>query len=191
MASSVLYDLDMSVEQEAANEPLDPAQRQLALQAWLAANYRRLHQRLLHQLRCPDLASECLHDAWLRLGETSVAAVQNPEAYVYRVACNVAMDRMRSNRPWHCVEDADSELAAVERAMARLPGRHRAVMVALRIDEMTRDEVAARYRLSLRRVDTALRQALDYCAEQSSRQAAGTFRPGRGQARLTHAGRGA
>lgn len=201
MALSILYDLEAAAGDEAANEPLDEAQRRLALQGFLAANYDHLKRRLLRHLGCPDMASDCLHDAWLRLGDIEVrAAVQNPEAYVYRVACNVATDRMRSNRPWQYTGDADTELegladdapgpdhiaaarsdlAAVERAMERLPRRHRLVMVALRIDEMTRQEVASRYALSLRGVDTALRQALDYCAENTGQQvSAGVSRPRR------------
>ncbi|MGJ7544781.1 RNA polymerase sigma factor [Variovorax sp. LT1R16] len=159
-----------------------------ALREFLAANYTRLHQRLLCHLGSPDLASDCLHDAWLRLGEMNVSEpVQNPEAYVYRVACNLAMDRLRSNRPWQYASDVDSELEAlsdqspgpdviaearseleaVERAMEHLPRRHRSVLVALRLEDKTRQEVAAWLRISLRSVDTALRQALDHCAEAS------------------------
>jgi RNA polymerase sigma factor (sigma-70 family) len=192
MASSILYELETLAGDEAANEPLDDAQRRVALQAFLVAHYERLRHRLVRHLGCASLASECLHDAWLRLGEMEVrAAVQNPEAYVYRVACNVAMDRMRSQRPWQYVGDADDALAdfadqtpgpaqtaaaradlrAVDRALARLPRRHRAVLVALRIDEMSRHEVASRQGISLRSVDTALRQALDYCAVDSGREA--------------------
>lgn len=192
MALSILYDLEAAAGDEAANEPMDEAQRRVALQAFLVTHYERLRHRLVRHLGCPSLASECLHDAWLRLGEMEVrAAVQNPEAYVYRVACNVAMDRMRSQRPWQFVGDADDALAdfadetpgpaqtaaaradlrAVDRAMARLPRRHRAVLVALRIDELSRHEVASRQGISLRSVDTALRQALDYCAVHSGREA--------------------
>lgn len=54
--------------------------------------------------------------------------------------------------------------------MERLPRRHRSILIALRIDEMTRQEAAARFDLSLRSVDTALRQALDYCAENTGQQ---------------------
>lgn len=191
MASSILHaPAAPSGDDEAANEPLDEAQRRVALQAFIAGHYERLRHRLMRHLGCPALASECLHDAWLRLGEMDVrAAVQNPEAYVYRVACNVAMDRMRSHRPWqyagiaddaldHVADEAPgpehiaadrSKLAAVDRAMARLPRRHRAVLVALRIDELSRDEVARRQGISLRSVDTALRQALDHCAAGSGR----------------------
>jgi RNA polymerase sigma factor (sigma-70 family) len=158
----------------------------VALRDCLVANYDRLYRRLLRFLGCPDQAGDCLHDAWLRLGEMTIsAAVQNPIAYVYRVACNVAMDRLRGNRFWQCAGDPDadpgdavdpspgpdliaearSDLAAVERAIRRLPVHHQCILMELRINELTRQEVATLHGISLRRVDTALRQALDYCAE--------------------------
>ncbi len=176
---------------EAANEPLGQAHHGFALQDFLVANYERLRQRLLHRVGCAHLASDCLHDTWLRLGETVVGEpVLSPERYILRVACNLAIDYLRTDRPWQYSGDAEavleqfvdhspgpetiaqarSELHAVDRAMERMPRRHRAVLISLRIDEMTRDEVATRYGLSLRGVDTALRQALDHCANSSGQQ---------------------
>lgn len=160
-----------------------------ALRACLEANYARLHRRLLQHLGCSDLASDCLHDAWLRLGGMTVSAVvHSPEAYVYRVACNIATDRLRSNRLWQDAGDADPELdsfadpapgpeavaalrsdiQAVDRALQLLPYRHQHILTALRVDERTRDEVAAAYGISLRRVDTILRQALDVCTGKTT-----------------------
>jgi RNA polymerase sigma factor (sigma-70 family) len=162
-------------------------QRGVALRDCLAANYAHLHRRLLRYLGCADQASDCLHDAWLRLGETSVsAAVQNPEAYVYRVACNVAIDRLRGERALlniggidgeldqiadhapgpDMVAEARSELEAMARALQRLPRLHSAILMALRVDEIPRQEVADRYGLSLRTVDTALRRALECCGRK-------------------------
>jgi RNA polymerase sigma-70 factor (ECF subfamily) len=159
----------------------------IVLRDCLTANYGRLHRRLSGYLGCSDRASDCLHDAWLRLGDTTMpAAVRHPEAYVYRVACNLAMDDLRGNRARQCVGDAGTELehladpspgpdrvaearlevAAMARAIRQLPRRHQAILMALRLDELTRHEVAARHGLSLRCVDTALRQALDYCTTQ-------------------------
>jgi RNA polymerase sigma factor (sigma-70 family) len=150
----------------------------------LAANYAHLHRRLLRHLGCPDQASDCLHDAWLRLGEVCVsAAVQNPEAYIYRVACNAAIDRLRGYRALYGPGDPDvdieqlvdtapgpdrvaearSNLEAMVRTLQRLPRLHQAILVALRVDETPRQEVAARYGLSLRNVDTVLRKALERC----------------------------
>ena len=164
----------------------------IVLGDFLAVNYARLHRRLLRNLGCPDLASDCLHDAWLRLAGTSVPVfVQNPNAYVYRVACNVAMDQLRGTRSSQhddeaAIEDltdpapgpdliasARSDLAAVERAMQRMPYRHRSVLVALRIEEKTRQEVADEYQVSLTSIDTMLRQALDHCVQETGQNAIG------------------
>lgn len=179
----------------AAGEPADlrsdAMQRSAVLQGILAANYDYLRRRLLRQFDCPELAGECLHDAWLRLGETQLREdVHSPVAYIYRMACNLALDRLRGRRAWQSmaepgdvldalpdrapgpelVAEARSVVAAMDRALARLPHRHRSVLLALRLDEMTRQEAAARFELSLRGVDTSLRQALEYCAESIGRQ---------------------
>lgn len=150
-------------------------------QAVLVTNYAPLHRRLARHLGCADAATESLHDAWLRLAGAALAeTVQNPVAYIYRVACNTATDRVRADRPWQYTVDgqdalehladlspgpdliaqARSDLEAVERAMQGLPRRHQDILVALRVHELTRQEVAVQHGLSLRRVDTTLRQAL-------------------------------
>lgn len=158
------------------------------LRDFLTENYDRLYRRLLRYFGCPDQASDCLHDAWLRLGDMELpAAVSHPEAYVYRVACNLALDRIRSSRTWQSFADFEemdaivdplpgpdqiaeirSELAAVERAIRSLPHRCQSVLFDLRINNLTRHQVAVRHGLSLRRVDTILRQTLDHCAANSS-----------------------
>lgn len=158
------------------------------LQHYLTAHYVHLHRRLARYLGCPDQASDSLHDAWVRLGEMALPdAVQNPESYVYRVACNQAIDSMRCNRPWQYTADVEaameyaadagpgpeqiaemrSEVEAVERALNGLPRHHQEILKNLRLEDLTRQEVAARHGLSLRNVDTMLRQALDYCADQT------------------------
>lgn len=164
----------------------------LLLRDVLAANYQRLHRRLQRHLGCADQASDSLHEAWLRLCDMRLpSAVQNPEAYVYRVACNAAIDQLRNHR-WHpCIADTDKisddvtdpapgpdavaearcTLTVVDRAMRQLPHRHQEVLMALRVEEQTRHQVAARHGISLRRVDTILRQALDHCASVTSRHA--------------------
>ncbi|MGJ7498857.1 RNA polymerase sigma factor [Variovorax sp. ZT5P49] len=159
----------------------------------LVANYIVLHHRLTRHLGCPDLASECLHDAWLRLGDLTVfTSMRSPEAYVYRTACNLAMDCLRSSRAWQYTSDADTELeriidlspgpeliaearsdlVAVDRAMNRLPRRHQEILLGLRVHEMTRQEVAIRQGLSLRRVDNALSKALEHCADYLNKSCA-------------------
>lgn len=190
MAPSVLCEQEAPPRDEAANESQDEAQRRLALQVFLCSNYEGLRRKLTRHLGCVEMASECLHDAWLRLGHLRVGApVENPNAYVYRVACNLAMDRLRSEGARRHVDDPHTavemaiddapgpeemalvraEVGSVDRAMQGLPRRHRAVLEALRIEEKTRQEVASHYGLSLRKVDTVLRQALDHCGAMTGR----------------------
>jgi RNA polymerase sigma-70 factor (ECF subfamily) len=161
----------------------------IVLRACLVENYNRFYSRLLWHLGCPDQARDCLHDAWLRLGEMRISAeVKNPVAYVYRVACNAAIDQRRSNRFWQgggelnrefheavidqapgpdVIAEACSKLANVERAILKLPIRHQYILMALRVNGLTRQEVAAVHGISRRRVDVILRQALDYCELQA------------------------
>ena len=172
------------------------------LQAVLEDNYAGLHRRLARHLGCAELASDSLHDAWLRLGALAVDGpaplAHSPVAYVFRVACNAAMDSLRRSRAWLHADagegDGDAglvefladtaagperlaELQADVRRLAQavelLPRRHRQVLEALRVDELTRQEVAQRHDMSLRNVDTALRQALDHCARHTGYAAQG------------------
>jgi RNA polymerase sigma-70 factor (ECF subfamily) len=156
----------------------------VSLRECLVANYNRLHRRLLQYLGCPDRASDCLHDAWIHLSDSSLpAGVRHPEAYVYRVARNLAIDSLRAGKSMMSLDDlgetdalvdpfpgpdrvaeSRSELAAVDRAVQCLPYRDQSILFDLRIQECSRGEVARRVGLSTRRVDTVLRQTLDYCA---------------------------
>ena len=90
---------------QAANDVAAPGQG-AQLQAVLESNYAALHRRLARHLGCAELASDSLHDAWLRLGPLAAgdadgaALAHSPVAYVFRVACNVATDSLRRHRAW-------------------------------------------------------------------------------------------
>ena len=188
----------------AANDvaPLPAPGQGARLQAVLESNYAGLHRRLTRHLGCAELASDSLHDAWLRLGAWTAwggaALAHSPVAYVFRVACNAAMDSLRRNRAWLYADEGDGDGVAVlvdiladtaagperlaelqadvrrlAQAVALLPRRHQQVLEALRVDELTRQEVAERHDMSLRNVDTALRQALDHCTRHTGHAALG------------------
>lgn len=192
---------------DVAEDPLVGTGPAVTLRDFLTANYARLQRRLARRLGCSDLACECLHETWLRLGQGALSGeVQCPEAYVYRAACNAATDQLRGNRSSqhvdqtelehlidpapgpHVLAELRSDLSAVEHAIQRLPHRHRYVLVALRIEEKSRQEVADGYRISLASVDTMLRQALDHCAEATGHAVIGGIsRARRGFSRRWHA----
>lgn len=201
MAISIPSGFEAAAGDDTAHGRCTAAMQGNALRGFLVAHYDDLQRKLTRHLGCADMASECLHDAWLRLGQSEVSGpVQSPEAYIYRMACNAATDRVRRNRPWQYGGDADealehfvdgtpgpddiaavrSDLAAVERALQDLPRRHRAVLIALRIDEMTRQDVARHHDISLRSVDTVLRQALHHCAEKTQQHVPVAARPAQG-----------
>lgn len=196
----------MRPRRQAANDmaplPISAPGQGARLQAVLEGNYATLQRRLARHLGCVELASDSLHDAWLRLGALTAAdgaaLAHSPVAYVFRVACNAAMDSLRRNRAWLYADESGedgagglvdfladtaagperlAELQADVRRLAQavdlLPRRHRQVLEALRVDELTRQEVAERHDMSLRNVDTALRQALDHCARHTGYAAQG------------------
>ncbi|MEG1326721.1 MAG: sigma-70 family RNA polymerase sigma factor, partial [Janthinobacterium sp.] len=194
----------MRLRRQAANDvaPLPPPGQGARLQAVLEGNYAALQRRLARHLGCAELASDSLHDAWLRLGALTAAdgaaLAHSPVAYVFRVACNAAMDSLRRNRAWLYADESGEDGAAglvdfladtaagperlaelqadvrrLAQAVDSLPRRHRQVLEALRLDELTRQEVAERHDMSLRNVDTALRQALDHCARHTGYAAQG------------------
>ena len=174
------------------------------LQAVLESNYASLHRRLTRHLGCAELASDSLHDAWLRLGAWTAwggpALAHSPVAYVFRVACNAATDSVRRNRAWLYADEGDgagagaaglvdfladtaagperlaelhADVRRLAQAVALLPRRHQQVLEALRVDELSRQQVAERHDMSLRNVDTALRQALDHCVRHTGHAALG------------------
>ncbi|AXA78394.1 RNA polymerase sigma factor [Achromobacter xylosoxidans] len=151
----------------------------------LVQGYAALHGRLARRLGCADLASEGLHGAWLRLARPVAGEVANADAYVFRMACHLAIDIVRARPSCVSLDDpeggcpdlcddapgpqaraeARSTLAALARAMDGLSRQQQAVLVALRVEGRSRDEVARWLGLSTRSIDTALRQALRHCAK--------------------------
>ena len=71
------------------------------------------------------------------------------------------------------IAEVPADVRRLAQAVALLPRRHQLVLEALRVDELTRQEVAERHDMSLRNVDTALRQALDHCARHTGHAAQG------------------
>jgi RNA polymerase sigma factor (sigma-70 family) len=160
-----------------------------ALRHLFLQRYERLRSRLARHLGSSDLAGEALQDTWLRLerGE-GIAVVHSHDAYLFRIAVNLARDRQRTEERrltsgevetlLTIVDDAPdaeqvavarSDLRALEVVMAELPPRQRAILLAARLDGLPRNEIAKRYRISKRLVQRELQQAQDYCAARMKR----------------------
>ncbi|WP_241116586.1 RNA polymerase sigma factor [Achromobacter xylosoxidans] len=185
MDMSVPFYVEFAVEAGYAVGAADDDNAVAMLRCHLEQHYDTLQRRLAKRVGCADLASECLHDAWLRLGERVLPRViRDPGAFVYRVACNAALDRLRGERRTVSLADMGDvadlgdeldlpdpqpgpdriidgrwRLALLEQALDTLPFRHRCVLFDLYAAGESRAQVARTYGLSLGTLDTLVRQA--------------------------------
>ena len=148
----------------------------------LVDRYDEFRRRLARRLGSAELASETLHEAWLRLARTgSAGAVDNPDSYVIRVALNVAYDRRQAESrhlsafdienlrhldddeldPQRILE-ARAEINELKQALDELPPRCRSIFVAARVDGTPHVEIARRHGMSTRMVERELKRAFDY-----------------------------
>ncbi|MEW6435565.1 MAG: RNA polymerase sigma factor [Pseudomonadota bacterium] len=154
------------------------------LREHLAAKYDDLRKVLIRRLGSDDLARETLHETWLHLDRTDgIGAMRSPNAYLLRVALNLATDRGRSEHrrlrrfevkaiiesiadaapgPAREVE-ARQELAALRIAIAKLPERQRAILIAARVEQVPHQKIAERFGISRRMVLIELKRALAEC----------------------------
>lgn len=162
------------------------------LRDFLLERYSHLKFLLSRRLGNPDLAGDALQDIWLRLenhgsGE-AIEPVQNPGAYLYRMAFNAAIDQQRaedrrlsvgevetmldlvSPAPGPAeVAEANSELDALIRAMEQMPTRRRDILLAVRLEGTPQRELAERFGISLRLVELELQRAQEHCAAKLGR----------------------
>ncbi|MEW6644688.1 MAG: sigma-70 family RNA polymerase sigma factor [Pseudomonadota bacterium] len=155
-----------------------------ALQRLLLLRYDDLKARLTRRLGSADAAGDALQDTWLRLqrGE-SLATVRNEDAFLFRIAFNIARDHLRADRRRLTTSEVDvllniadeapdamraiearSDIEMLKDIMADLPARQREILLAARLDGLSRNEIAARFAISVRLVQRELQAAQDYCA---------------------------
>lgn len=152
---------------------------QLVLLDYLGKHYATLKQRLTRKLGNAEDAGDALHDTWLRLkGGEDLGPIQNPGAYLSRMAVNIAVDVQRRHSRLLSGDDVDqlleevmdpapgpaqtaearSELEAVRLLLDRMPERRRAVALLVHAEGMTQKEAAAHLGVSLRTVEYELKR---------------------------------
>lgn len=156
------------------------------LRQLLITGYDELKRRLTRRVGSADVAAEALHETWIRLGDLNdTAAVRRPESYLYRMALNMVVDRHRADRRWfdkaalESVLRADddqldpeqivsmqSEMTELERVLAELPERRRAIFLAALTEELTYRDIATRFGISLRSVEREMSRAFDHCGKR-------------------------
>ncbi len=155
----------------------------------LLADYNDLDRRLTRRLGSADFASDVLQETYLRLeGISEIGTVRSPKAYLLRIALNIATDRRRAEGRRLTVDEVDglldipddrpnaarviedrSEVELLKRAIAELPERRRRVLILSRIEGLPNREVAERLGVTVRTVETDLKQAIEHCAERMKR----------------------
>jgi len=144
-----------------------------------------------------DIAQEAFARAWQRW--SAVRDCDSPEAWVRRVATNLAASRWRRVRvaraaAWHRadlqVPEVSTDLVALVSGLRTLPERHRTVLVLHYLCDLTVDQIAAELRCPagsvkswLSRGRTALAEAVRVIEpREASLAPAGAVRPPAGQA---------
>lgn len=170
---------------------------QRALRQTFTVAYEELRRRLTRRLGSVELASEALHDAWLRLDAArSIGAVQNPISYLLQMGFNAALKRKAADRraiglgdarialgiadetpdPEHAAM-ARSDIVLLSRALAELPVRRRQILLASRLESRTLSEIARQLGVSQRLVEIELKHALAHCAQRLDRKVIKRFGP--------------
>jgi len=159
------------------------------------ASYDEFKARLKRRLGSEDLASDVLQETYLRVyGLASGTEVRHPNAYLFRMALNIAADRRDADARLLTGDEVEELLHGIDEkldparvvagqneirlligALCELPARRRQILVAARMDEVPHQEIARRYRISTRMVEKELRAALSYCAERLERKTAQRF----------------
>ena len=157
-----------------------------ALGAILARYQNRLYRYLLRLVREPAAAEDLFQQTWLRVAQNirQYDARRNFEAWLFRVARNLAIDHLRRHRHESLDEPLPSgatpgeQLRAAEpgalqalvagertrrvaQALERLPVIHREVLTLRFEEEMKLEEIAAVLETPLSTVKSRLRRALD------------------------------
>ncbi len=150
----------------------------------LISTYDELKSRLTRRTGSSDLATEALHETWLRLDRVKhIKSVQRPKFYLYRMALNAAVDQRRAHTRWvdkasletllradgdqadpERIASVRSEVVELERVLAELPGRRRAIFIAALLEELPYRDIAKRFGISLRSVEREMSRAFDHCA---------------------------
>jgi RNA polymerase sigma-70 factor (ECF subfamily) len=155
------------------------------------AYYEELRRFVQRRTGSQTLAEDVVQETWIRASTSGAAMPNNPRAYLYRMAGNIAVDHLRRRgaqaRLEHgdpvdaCREDrgrdqivspapgpdavaaARQELAILCDAIRELPEKCRLVFLLYRGQGLTMREVAARLDISEKTVENHIARAMLHC----------------------------
>ena len=144
------------------------------------AHYEELLRFVRRRLGSSVIAAEIAQETWIRAAAVQGAPPDNPRAYLYRMAGNLALDRVRSEQvrtrasvdvAWadevacpapgpEQVLAAREELAILTEAVRELPDKCRAVFLLYRGHGLTMRQIAARLEISEKTVEKHIARAM-------------------------------
>ncbi|MDD5241773.1 MAG: sigma-70 family RNA polymerase sigma factor [Sulfuricella sp.] len=137
-----------------------------------------------------EAAADIVQDTYLRvLQYADQGALENPRAYLYRVAANVAADRGAALKAYNdrleldvdldslgstapgpeAVVDARKQLQRCLAALDELPAAYRHVFLLHRIDGLSHGEIAGALDIPKRTVERYVAKALEHCLKSLDR----------------------
>lgn len=161
------------------------SQQYTSLLACFIAERPNLVRYLTGRTGCRATADDLLQDVWLKLNRLQTGEpVDNPLAYLRRMAANLAIDDARADarrllEPMEIelllevpdeapnAEQATSDRQQLQRLaeiLEELPQRRRELFVAARLEGLPHKMLAQRFGVSVRTVELEVRRALDHCA---------------------------
>lgn len=166
-----------------------PEPRDRLLTAYLQQR-EALHRFLVRRTGSRETASDLVQDVWVRVLQAAQdAAVDNPRAYLFRIAANLALDLRRAETRRPAAEEGDvllalpdeapgpeavtaarRQLLVLQAALRDLPDRRRRIFLLSRLDGVPHRVIAADLGISVRSVEKDLRKALDHCAARLGRR---------------------
>lgn len=167
------------------------------LRRFFVLGYDELRVRLTRRFGSVELASDALHETWLRIENAAPAErLSSPKHYLLRMASNLALRRLKSENRFVTLTDAklaigvadetpDPERAAIARseldaladALAELTPRRRDILLSARIHAVPLAVIAERLGVSQRLVEIELKNALAHCALRLERKVIKRFGP--------------
>lgn len=154
------------------------------LAALVEAHYDELKAFVHAQVGCPAIAADIVQDIWLRVATAQPREpVRNPRAYLYRVAGNLAIDRLRQEqaRGRHVVTGdlpeavaspapgaervvaAREEISILRAAVDGLPDKCRTVFLLYRGHGLSMRQIAARLGITEKTVEKHIAKAMLHC----------------------------
>ena len=158
------------------------------LMASFQENYEQLLRFLTRKLNGDSqCAADVVQDTYVRLAKTSNTdeQIDNPRAYIYRVAGNLAIDRIRHDRRMSARFDGDAQdtdihdpkpgpetiflsreqIMLLDQALDKLPENARAALLMFRVEGLSHNEIAERLGVSNSMVAKYIGRALKHCRD--------------------------